>query len=243
METVERDGARVAQMIRAKILRLELRPAAVLDEAELATQLKVSRTPVREAIIQLIADGLVVRDGRKAKVTPLDFDEVPKLFDALMISSRMIYRLAAVARTSDDLSNIRKQMEAFETVADKGSGVERSEVNVAFHRAIADAAHNRHFAEFYDRMLLGTIRLARACFSGTKSDEYGPAYPEEDIESHLKETARQHRAMVTAIEDKDVEESDRLAAIHCDLNRYRVEKVLFRTSSALPNALDLSLHK
>lgn len=241
MQTAERDGARVTQMIRAKILRLELRPASVLDEAELAAQLNVSRTPVREAIIQLIADGLVVRDGRKAKVAPLDFDEVPKLFDALLVSSRMIYRLAALARTSDDLAAIKKQMKAFEDVVDKGNGVARSEVNLAFHRAIAEAAHNRHFAEFYDRMLLGTIRLARACFSDYKSDEYGRAFPEENIGSHLAETARQHREMVAAIEGNDVEECDKLATMHCDLISSRVQKVLFRKSSALPNSLDLSM--
>lgn len=241
MEITERDGARVAQMIREEILRLQLRPAAFLDEAELATRLNVSRTPVREAIIQLIADGLVVRDGRKAKVAPLDFDEVPKLYDALLISSRMIHRLAAVARNTEDLARIRTQMEAFEALVDKGSGVERSEVNVAFHRAIADAAHNRHFAEFYDRMLLGTIRLARACFSEQNSDEYERAYPGEDIGRHLAETARQHRAMLEAIERRDVDESDQLAKLHYDLTRSRVEKVLFGKSSALPQSLDLSL--
>ena len=73
----ERDGSKVARQIREAILRLELRPGAVLDEADLAATMNVSRTPVREAIIQLISDGLVERQGRKALVATLDFDEVP----------------------------------------------------------------------------------------------------------------------------------------------------------------------
>jgi DNA-binding GntR family transcriptional regulator len=68
----ERDGTHVEKWIREAILRLKLRPGQVLDEARLSEELMVSRTPVREAIIKLIADGLIIRDGRKAKVTPLD---------------------------------------------------------------------------------------------------------------------------------------------------------------------------
>lgn len=236
----ERDGPRVAQMIRESILRLDLRPAAILDEAELAARLQVSRTPVREAIVQLIADGLVVRDGRKAKVAPLDYDELPKLYDALLISSRMVHRLAAHAREAGDLTRIRAAMEGFETAAKDGSGVDRSETNLAFHLAIAAAAHNRYFADFYEKTLIGTIRLARSCFSGRSSDEYGEAWPGENIGSHLAETARQHRAMLAAIEARDIEESDRLAVVHYDLTRSRIQAVLFSTSKALAGAPDLS---
>ena len=106
MVETRRDGERVAKEIRTSIVRLQLRPGQNLDEAELSEALGVSRTPVREAIIQLIADGLVVRDGRKARVAPLDLDEVPKLYDALLMSSRMIQRLAAQNRTEDDLISI-----------------------------------------------------------------------------------------------------------------------------------------
>ncbi|MFV0475490.1 MAG: GntR family transcriptional regulator [Pikeienuella sp.] len=226
-------------MIREAILRLDLRPAAILDEAEIAAGLRVSRTPVREAIVQLIADGLVVRDGRKAKVAPLDYDELPKLYDALLISSRMIHRLAAHAREDEDLDRIRAQMEAFETQVAAGNGVARSETNLAFHLAIAAAAHNRYFADFYEKTLIGTIRLARSCFSGKASGEYGEAYPGENIGSHLAETARQHRAMLTAIEERDIEASDRLAEAHYDLTRNRIQAVLFNTSKALAGAPDL----
>ena len=51
----ERDGALVEGQIREAILRLKLRPGQVLDEARLSEELNVSTTPVREAIIKLIA--------------------------------------------------------------------------------------------------------------------------------------------------------------------------------------------
>lgn len=235
----ERDGQKIARMMREAILRLEMRPGLVLDEADLAEQMNVSRTPVREAIIQLISDGLVQRHGRKAIVATMDFDEVPKLYDALLVSSRLIHRLAAEHRSEDDLLALEKTMLAFEQSTDASNGVERSEANLQFHLVISRAARNRHFAAFYDGALLGTIRLARACFAQESTVEYLNPTTKEELAAHLAETERQHRAIFDAIKARDVELADRLAVDHYVLTRNRVEKVLFRSDRAIEN-LDLS---
>ena len=179
----ERDGAKVTQILRDSILKLELRPGVILDEVEVATRLNVSRTPVREAIIQLVADGLVVRQGRKAKVAPLDFDDVPKLYDALMISSRLVHRLAAENRTQRDLKEIAKFMKAFENSISNSNGVIRSEANHAFHKAISEASANKYISAFYETALVGTIRLSRACFSNTY--EFGGGEVDSTLKDHL----------------------------------------------------------
>ncbi|MEM6462572.1 MAG: GntR family transcriptional regulator [Pseudomonadota bacterium] len=233
---IERDGIKVARRLRNSILRLELRPSQMLDEAELSESLGVSRTPIREAIIQLIADGLVVRDGRKAKVAPFDFDDMPKLYDALLISSRMIHRLAAENRTQDDLDVIEGNMLRFETSSDASNGVERSEANLAFHTAIAEAAHNRYFAAFYNQALIGTIRLARACFANAPNTQ-----GKGELAVHLKETIRQHRMILSAIESQDVEEADNLATLHYELTKARVQTILFSQPSVFTGWLNLSI--
>lgn len=236
-----RDGSKVFVLIREAILRLELRPGAVIDEAELATSLNVSRTPIREAIIQLISEGLVIRDGRSARVAPLDFDEVPKLYDALLISSRMINRLAALYRTETDLRKIKAAMIAFEENISAGDGLSRSELNIEFHLAIAAAAHNRYFAEFYESTLLASTRLARACFSGDNPSEFEPGYPDENIAAHMEETARQHRLMYEAIAARDAEACDKLAVQHENLAKKRLERRLFSPSSVLTSDVPLTL--
>ncbi|MCX8995942.1 GntR family transcriptional regulator [Rhizobiaceae bacterium BDR2-2] len=235
-----RDGSKVFSSIRDSILRLELRPGAVIDEAELATRLDVSRTPVREAIIQLISDGLVIRDGRTARIAPLDFDEVPKLYDALLVSSRMVHRLAAQNRTEKDLRKIKATMIAFEEGIKTGDGLSRSELNVDFHLAISAAAHNSYFEDFYEGVLFATIRLARACFSGDEPSEFAPAYPDEDIAAHLAETARHHRLMYETILKHDVEGSDRMAVLHENLSKARLQRKLFSTSEALTPEVSLA---
>lgn len=235
----ERDGSRVTQILRDSILKLELRPGVILDEVEVATRLDVSRTPVREAIIQLVADGLVVRQGRKAKVAPLDFDDVPKLYDALMISSRLVHRLAAENRSKRDLKEIAKYMKLFENSTGSGNGVARSEANHAFHKAISEAAGNKYISAFYETALVGTIRLARACFSNT--NELDDVETDSTLKDHLAETVRQHTRIYQAIEDRDVEAADKLAFDHYLLTRNRVVNILFSQSQALSEVIDLSL--
>lgn len=229
----ERESQKVARRLRDAILKLELRPGVVLDEADLAEKMQVSRTPVREAIIHLISDGLVQRHGRKAIVATMDFDEVPKLYDALLVSSRLVQRLAAEHRTDADLKAIEAPMLDFEKISDTSNGVERSEANLRFHLAISAASGNRYFSSFYDGVLLGTIRLARACFAHESTAEYLHPSSKEDLAAHLKETERQHRVLFQAIKDRDVELADQLAIDHYILTRDRIGKVLFRTDRVI----------
>jgi DNA-binding GntR family transcriptional regulator len=236
---MKRDGLRVVQTLRDSILRMELRPGTILDEAELAARLDVSRTPIREAIIELIAAGLVVRDGRKAKVAPLDFDEVPKLYDALLVSSRLVHRLAAENRTTTDLVSIERHMHAFEVAAETGNGINRSEANQDFHKAVSKAAHNRYICDFYDRVLVDTIRLARACFSGAR--ETGDTKSSATLQSHLATTVAHHREILSAIVDRDVKRADAIAVEHYELTKDRIIKVLFDGARSMASVDDLSL--
>lgn len=235
----ERDGSKVTQILRDSILKLELRPGVILDEVEVATRLNVSRTPVREAIIQLVADGLVVRQGRKAKVAPLDFDDVPKLYDALMISSRLVHRLAAENRTKRNLKEIAKYKKVFEDSIANGNGVVRSEANHSFHKAISEASANKYISAFYENALVGTIRLSRACFADTY--EFGHGEADSVLKDHLAETVRQHAEIYKAIEAHDVLAADKLAVDHYRLTKNRVIAVLFGQSQALSDVADMSL--
>lgn len=242
-KTAVRDGDKVFKILRDNILRLELRPGAIIDETGLASQLSVSRTPIREAIIQLIADGLVIRDGRSARVSPLDFDEVPKIYEALLISSRMIHRLSAENRTEADLAAIRKAMLEFEDLTHRGDGLERQDANVRFHLRIAAAAKNRYFLEFYERTLIAASRLARACFSNTDRGSIANAEPDDELVAHVRETARQHRLMVEAIADRDVEASDGLAAMHQDLSFNRLKRAIFGGSEPIISTPSLAFRE
>lgn len=223
-----RDGSKVFDTLRQDILKLTLAPGTVIDEASIATRHSVSRTPIREAIIQLISEGLVIRDRRVARVAPLNFDDLPRIYDALVASSRIVQRIAAEKRTETDLAEIEQRMREFDARCDEGNGVQRQDANVAFHMSIARAGRNHFFSDFYERMLLTSSRLSRACFS-SEGDSEGRGNGE--LQQHLTETSRQHRLIFEAIRDRDVEAADRLAIEHQNLSFARLKVAIFSRAS------------
>ncbi|MDX8480114.1 GntR family transcriptional regulator [Mesorhizobium sp. VK24D] len=223
-----RDASKVFAALRQDILTLALPPGTVIEEASIAAQHSVSRTPIREAIIQLISEGLIIRDRRVARVAPLNFDDLPKIYDALVVASRLAQRLAAEKRTEADLAEIEQRMGEFDALCENGNGVQRQDANVAFHMSIARAGRNDFFSDFYERMLLASSRLSRACFSS-----HGCSGELEDGElmQHLTETSRQHRLIFEAISHRDVETADRLAVEHQNLSFARLKVAIFSRGS------------
>ena len=227
-----RDGNSVFRHLRDAILRVELQPGAVMDESSLAKQLNVSRTPVREALIQLIADGLAVRKGRVVSVAQMNLASIPPLYDALLISSRLVQRLAAEMRTEEELDLIHHEMISFEEAIPSLDSVILTEANHQFHFAIAAATANSYISDFYRSVITDALRLNRICFS---------AHPYNDphIKTHLAETAYQHRGIFEAIKSQDIETADRLAVEHHKLSRSRLDTLISRRSRSLKEELEL----
>lgn len=238
-ETPQRDGIKALNILRERILRLEISPGSVIDENALASMLSVSRTPIREAIIQLISEGLAIREGRFARVAPLNFNEVPRLYEALLVSGRMIMRLAAEHRTDEELKAIKAAQREFDKQMYSGDDMNRQEANVSFHLAIAEAAHNSYFHEFYHKTLMASSRLSRACFSGAgkNAGNTGAVSETSDPElfAHVTETSRQHALMVKAIEKRAIEEADDLAVQHHDLACNRIKHMMFSLPQSTSN--------
>src|SRR5215470_1029017 len=75
----------VYDSLKAQILDLELKPGTLLDETLVSRQFGVSRSPVREALIRLSAEGLVQNlRNRTSIVAPFDVAALPAYFDALL---------------------------------------------------------------------------------------------------------------------------------------------------------------
>ncbi len=235
----QRDGLKALNMIRQRILRLELGPGSVLDEAELAQAMKLSRTPVREAIIQLISEDLVIRDGRSARIAPLNLDDIPRLFGALLVSSRMINRLAAENRTITDLKRIEAAHLAFEETMYVNDYLKRQDANLAFHMAIADAARNPYFYDFYRRTLMASSRFSGATFVAASQSEDTTQFVTEtsnpDLHAHITTTSEHHGLILKAIQERDIEMADRLAAEHQELWYNRLQRLIFPSASSAAN--------
>ncbi len=191
------------ETLRDEILSLALPPGALLDETSLADRFGMSRSPVREALIRLAGDELVVTlSNRSTIVAPIDVQSFPKYVEALDIAQRMNTRLAAELRTDADLKAIARCQKDFEAAVKSHNHLAMSGTNKKFHMAIAHAGKNPYLAAFYERLLDQGRRMLHLHFDYLESGQEGFLLTDE------------HAQMLDAIRQKDVERADQLAHAH-----------------------------
>lgn len=211
------------ETLRDEILSLDLQPGVVLDETSLAERFGMSRSPVREALIRLAGDDLVVTlSNRSTVVAPIDVQSFPKYVEALDVAQRMNTRLAAELRTEADLKLIARRQREFVASVHKGDRLRMSEANMIFHMSIAAAGKNPYLAAFYERLLNQGRRMLHLHF----------AYLEQGSEEVL--LTDEHDEMLAAIRERDVERADRLA--HAHTRQFRDNFILFMKQNYLQDA-------
>jgi DNA-binding GntR family transcriptional regulator len=131
-----------------EIVRGVLLPGSPLDETELAARFKVSRTPVREAIRQLAASGLVeARPHRGAVVARPDEERLYGMFEAMGELEALCAGLAAERMTPADRKAMQEAHEKLRMLIQFGDPQEHHEANETFHATIYAGAHNSYLAD------------------------------------------------------------------------------------------------
>jgi DNA-binding GntR family transcriptional regulator len=130
------------------IVRGLLGPGAALDETELARRFGVSRTPVREAIRQLAASGLVeVRAHRGAVVARPSEDRLIGMFEAMAELEALCAGLAAERMSPAERGQLEAVHGELRTLIQSGDPQRYHDANESFHAAIYVGAHNAYLAE------------------------------------------------------------------------------------------------
>lgn len=152
----------VYDSLKAQILDLELQPGTLLDETLVSRQFGVSRSPVREALIRLSAEGLVQNlRNRTSIVAPFDVAALPAYFDAVQLLYRLSARLAAgnaVPARIDDLHRIVREHEDALHRSDMQSMIRH---NRDFHTAVAEMSGNPFIASWMRGLLDQGQRILR----------------------------------------------------------------------------------
>ena len=221
VRTPKGSGARrVYAELRERILNLELAPGSDLDEGAIERLLGVSRTPVREALIRLASEGLVLHEpNRGATVAPISLPSVRQFFEALNLVQRAVTRWAAIRRSPEQLRVICEKRDAFEAAVAGGDAAEMNEANSRFHAAIAVAGGNAYLVETHTRLFSESLRLARLTLVYSSPDGRTPA-------THLGRIQYEHRALTDAIAAEDADGAEDLAAGHTRLFQSRVKDYL-----------------
>jgi len=185
--------------IRAVVLSGELAPGTKLRQVELAERLGISRTPVREALLRLSAEGLVEPlANRGFRVADLGIDAVLRRLEVRAILEPRIAGLAARRRTESDLESLNA---AIVSEKQATNGIAAHDASREFHVALARAAHNDELLRVLESLWLVEVGRRLLARRWAVSD-----WPAEDIEDH--------RAIMEAVADQRVEEAERLVAEH-----------------------------
>lgn len=200
---VRGSGAQIVyEQIRQSIIDLSLQPGSPLDEVSLSAQFAMSRTPVREALVRLSAEGLVATlPNRNTIVSPIDFVRLPVYFEALSLMYRVTTRAAASRRKREHLAEIRAHQAAFAEAVAQRDAIAMISSNRDFHVAIAEAGGNPYFTGLFTRLLDEGRRILRLYYSS-----FDDILPRQYVD--------EHEAIVAAIEDGDADLCDELSAAH-----------------------------
>ena len=190
----------VAARLRAMLFDNQLQPGQWVDEKALAAAWQISRTPLREALKVLAAEGLVeLVPQRGCRVVELSEDDADALFPVMALLEGRCAHEAALRATDDDLRALRRLHEDLEhhAAAQDIDGYYR--VNHMFHTRVQQLAHNR----WLDRCT-GDLRKFVRLMRGVQL-----ALPGR-IAASLKE----HRALIDALETRDAERAERAMNAH-----------------------------
>ncbi|MNQ60103.1 putative HTH-type transcriptional regulator YdfH [compost metagenome] len=193
-------AAQVYQLLRAAIIGLEYTPGDVLSEKDICDSLEVSRTPVREAILRLVSEQmLVVRPNAGTYVTPIRLRDV---LEGQLVRETLETRCVRLAarffkpRYEDEFETLFLRMQ---------KAYERMECNEfyaldeAFHRLICDCAGYSHLWHVMQSAMGPLDRVRRLAFP---------------VQLHFDEVIDEHRQIYLAIQAQDEVRAEALMTGH-----------------------------
>ncbi len=190
----------VADKLRERIFTGQLQPGAFLDEPSLCESLSISRTPLREALKVLTAEGLVRHEPRRGcfvnAVTEQDLDEIFPVI--ALLEGRCAFEAARHASDADlgELAVLHKKLQK---LAAAGKIAEYYASNVLIHEAIIHLANNRWLAQCIAdlRKILKLARLQQLHAPG-----------------RLAQSVAEHMAIFAALQARDPEGAEAAMRTH-----------------------------
>ncbi|MDR0852921.1 MAG: GntR family transcriptional regulator [Clostridiales Family XIII bacterium] len=190
----------LAEKIRIEILSERLIPGTKLTETALAEDYGVSRTPIREALKNLEAEGLIeMIPNRGAFVVGLSEDDIRDLYSLRRSCECRATKWAINRRTDEEFDHISESFEFMVFYTSRGDGKRMRSINAGFHHRIATASHSR--------MLIGMIEQFQEYIR--YSAKVLP-YKQEDLPIILAE----HKAIYDAFVENDADAGERAMREH-----------------------------
>ncbi|HRN29208.1 MAG TPA: GntR family transcriptional regulator [Terrimesophilobacter sp.] len=187
--------------LRDEIINWQLTPGTVLAEVEQATRLGVSRTPLREALSRLTADGLVAsQTGRGLVVTDVSADSIRQLFELRRALEEQAVRLAAARRDRAIFDELAAEFDRASTLISRADDRhDYYDLVARLDTAIDDALNNEYLKSALENLRTHLVRVRRLA---------------KDNTTRLLESAAEHLTITRAIADGDADLAAHATHLH-----------------------------
>lgn len=192
----------VSDALRQAIRDGLLPPGERLMEIPLAEELGVSRTPIREAIRILEQEGLVVMIPRRGTyVADMSLKDVTEVFELRSILEELAAELAAERITNEEIEALEQHLVEIGNYMNENNLDKVVQADILFHEILYKASRNDRLVEMINNLREQTLRFRTLSMSQT---------------GRLAKTWDEHRQLVEAISDRDVERARQIARIHME---------------------------
>ena len=198
-QLVQNASVQATELIRQAILDGRLEPGSPLKEQQLAHELGISRTPVREALLMLQAEGLIVTTpNRSAVVREHDADDLKDLYQLRALLEGYAARQAATRISSEELDRLNDSCARFDVIS-RDDVRELVRENLHFHSTILAAAGSERLSWMVQKVI--ELPLVYKSYIWYSPDQ-------------TRISAHHHRQITTALRARDAERAELIMREH-----------------------------
>lgn len=180
----------VYQELKKKLISNAIKPGERIYEKNIADDLEVSRTPVREAINQLVAEGFIENRPRKGIFAAvISKDELVKMLDVRIALESLAIELCCKKINDNDIKELENILLKLEEKLIAKDFVKASQLDSKIHRYIAEVAGNKKLSSYINDM--------QDVFAYTRGHSI------KWTEEKMKRSIEEHRQIIEAIASKD----------------------------------------
>lgn len=198
----------VYQYISKEIKNGNLKPNDKINEQRISDELNISRTPVREALIQLAAEGLLDNQPRRGfRVKPLSLEEAKNLYALIGHLDSMAASLAIEKLDYNDINEMKKLSIAMDKAINNAAYDEYYQLQLQFHNVYIKKCGNNELINIMNQLKLRFIR------QGYFHEE------NEELMKTFKDTNEEHKTIIRLFESKETKKLENfLKEVHWNVD-------------------------
>jgi len=205
-------------LLKKKIISLDLEPGERLNDKKLALEMSLGRTPMREAMLKLEGENLIIID-KAIYVKHITIEDIKDLFETLIVIERFAARLASQRINAEQLREMKRVNKKIEEAMKKRDFLEITFQNSNFHQLLAKASGNRFISSILTSIQNEGQRLAYLSYSKEMA-------PDFHLDKHFELVGQHHQNIINFLEDRQTEKLENQIVEHVKLFRNRIMRYL-----------------